>query len=224
MWKHTSLSLLFGCFACGGQEPVLAISELAPTMREQAILALANDPYVTLEELDHGVELDARAARNIVAARPFETYADLDAVPYVGPSALEKLYQYALEYGYMSTYSPRSELPIRDDVRYDEADLIAALEQARIDDANAVLTRAKLRFDDGDRILDFEELAMAASSCREDIYRIAGYRFSESAVARILEAFELEDRLALLAAGTAHDYDANRYLTLRELERARLDL
>jgi len=44
--------------------------------------------------LDDVVGLDRRAAENIVAARPFATVADLDAVSYVGPSALGDLEAY----------------------------------------------------------------------------------------------------------------------------------
>ena len=53
------------------------------------ILRVANT--ATLEQLDDEVPLDARAARNIVAARPFSTLDELDAVPYVGPTALDRM-------------------------------------------------------------------------------------------------------------------------------------
>ena len=98
------------------------------------------------------------------------------------------------------------------------------LEEVRIGDGDAVVTRAKLGVDDGDRILVHGELLSAAYDCRDDIYTVDGFRFAETNVQAILEAFDLEDRLALLAAGTNYDADANRYLALPELERARLDL
>lgn len=53
---------------------------------------------LTEDELDIDVALDARAARNIVAYRangPFLTLEELDAVPWVGPSAFQKLVAYA---------------------------------------------------------------------------------------------------------------------------------
>jgi hypothetical protein len=44
--------------------------------------------------LDDDAGLDSRAAQNIVAARPIKTVADLDAVAYVGATALKKLKAY----------------------------------------------------------------------------------------------------------------------------------
>lgn len=89
--------------------------------RDGATLALVNDPATTVELLDVDVALDRRAAQNIVAARdgadglpgtsddvPFATIAQLDAVPYVGPSALDKLAAYALANGYGATPPPSS--------------------------------------------------------------------------------------------------------------------
>jgi phosphatidylserine/phosphatidylglycerophosphate/cardiolipin synthase-like enzyme len=72
----------------------------AGSAEEVAVLALANDAAVTFELLDDDVALDARAARGIVAGRPFADLAALDAVPYVGKSAFEKLTAYALAHGY----------------------------------------------------------------------------------------------------------------------------
>jgi hypothetical protein len=226
MWKHTSLSLVFVGVACGGEMVSEVAIAPAADVRIQAILGLVNDPSVSADELDHGVKLDSRAATNIVELRPFATIEELDAVPYVGPTAVERLFHYAAQHGYLSAYQPPVEIvmPPRDDVRYEQQILLAVLEDARISDADAVLTRAKLRFDDGDLILTYEELAQAAFDCRTDVYAIEGYRFAESAVRQVMEAFELEDRLALLSAGTSEDADENRYLTLEELERARLRL
>ena len=81
--------------------------------RDAAILALVNDPATTFQILDVDVALDRRAAQNIVAARdgadglagtaddrPFASVAELDAVPYVGPAALDALAVYALANGY----------------------------------------------------------------------------------------------------------------------------
>lgn len=81
--------------------------------REAAILALVNAPETTVAVLDDEVPLDKRAASNIIQHRdgpdgaygtaddqPFKTLAELDAIPYVGKSALDKLASYALANGY----------------------------------------------------------------------------------------------------------------------------
>ena len=80
----------------------------------QLVLKLVNNPTTSYELLDKTVMLDRRAARNIVDYRNgtddtpgnaddkrFDTIQELDAIPYVGRSALEKMKQYAL-----SSYSP----------------------------------------------------------------------------------------------------------------------
>ncbi|MBT3221033.1 MAG: hypothetical protein HN348_18275 [Proteobacteria bacterium] len=70
---------------------------------QDAILDFVNG--ATLEELDDDVGLDVRAAQGIVFHRdgsdttidddnPFDTIEELDAIPYVGPSALERLADY----------------------------------------------------------------------------------------------------------------------------------
>jgi len=74
--------------------------------RDAAILALVNDPATTFALLDDDVALDRRAAENIMAARPFATVAQLDAVAWVGPSALDLLAAYALSHGYGETTTP----------------------------------------------------------------------------------------------------------------------
>ncbi|MCA9605295.1 MAG: proprotein convertase P-domain-containing protein [Myxococcales bacterium] len=72
----------------------------APDGRDAAILAFVNDAATTFEMLDDDVGLDRRAAEGIVASRPFATIAELDAVPWVGATALEKLGEWALAHGY----------------------------------------------------------------------------------------------------------------------------
>ncbi|HEU5060485.1 MAG TPA: phospholipase D-like domain-containing protein [Kofleriaceae bacterium] len=64
-----------------------------------AVLALVNDPAVDVAELDDDAGLHATAAKNIVARRPYDTLAELDAVPFVGPVALAALLDYAKEKG-----------------------------------------------------------------------------------------------------------------------------
>ena len=70
--------------------------------RERAILAVVNDPQITFEKLDDEVGLDRRAARNIIAARPFATLAELDAVSYVADTALQAIFDYAVANGYLN--------------------------------------------------------------------------------------------------------------------------
>lgn len=52
----------------------------------------------TLETLDVAVGLDARAAQQLVAARPFSSVTQMGAVAYVGPTALEALRAYAVQW------------------------------------------------------------------------------------------------------------------------------
>ena len=87
----------------------------------RAVLALVNDTTVNLDILDDDVALNARAARNIIAHRNgpdglvdsgdddfFDTLAELDAVKYVGPYALEQLLAYAVEHGYLDAETGKS--------------------------------------------------------------------------------------------------------------------
>ncbi len=106
-------SLAIGAFACApstGVEPSESTEDDAgdlTTAEAQAILYVVNS--ATVQALDVDAELDARAAKNIVAHRlgpdaspgtadddAFDSIDELDAVPYVGASALEKLRVYAL--------------------------------------------------------------------------------------------------------------------------------
>jgi DNA uptake protein ComE-like DNA-binding protein len=58
-----------------------------------AIMNVANNASLTQLDVDAG--LDSRAAKNIVAARPFANPGDLGNVKYVGASAIEHLRDYA---------------------------------------------------------------------------------------------------------------------------------
>jgi endonuclease I len=67
---------------------------------EDVIITFVND--ASLDELDDDVGLDVRAAYGIVSRReqaPIKTMQELDAVPYVGPSALRALAAYVEEVG-----------------------------------------------------------------------------------------------------------------------------
>ncbi len=93
-------------FNDGGKADGLGITE--GSAAAAAVLDVANT--ATLDELDRsasadGVGLDTRAANGIVATRPFATLAELDAVPFVGPKALEALYNYAIASGRLQSDS-----------------------------------------------------------------------------------------------------------------------
>ncbi|MGH1343517.1 MAG: hypothetical protein ACRBN8_18295 [Nannocystales bacterium] len=85
--------------------------EEGPTQEQfdAGVLLLANT--ATQELLDVDVGLDVRAADGIYERRVgsdglFASIEDLDAVPYVGQSALQKLEDYALANGYVYTEAP----------------------------------------------------------------------------------------------------------------------
>jgi hypothetical protein len=116
--KRTTFSLFAGlAIGVAGCAPSSAVELSESTEDEtdaltsaeaQGILYVVNS--ATVQALDVDAELDSRAAKNIVAHRlgpdaeagtaddnPFGDIAELDAVPQVGASALEKLRVYALE-------------------------------------------------------------------------------------------------------------------------------
>jgi DNA uptake protein ComE-like DNA-binding protein len=63
----------------------------------QAALILDAANTASLLVLDEIVDLDSRAARNIIAARPIGDMEALAAVPYVGKAAITRLLRYALD-------------------------------------------------------------------------------------------------------------------------------
>jgi hypothetical protein len=58
--------------------------------RALGVLQVANEAALEVLDRTDAVGLSRRAAEQIVARRPFATLAELDAVPYVGPVALER--------------------------------------------------------------------------------------------------------------------------------------
>ena len=107
-------------FITGGKEDSNGIEDGSP--EAQGVLRVANE--TSLDVLDNstrqgGVGLDRRAAENIVAYRlgddgltgtsddeRFDTIAELDAVPYVGPVVFAKLLAYADANGYTGEEDP----------------------------------------------------------------------------------------------------------------------
>lgn len=80
----------------------------------EGVLALVNDAETDFALLDDDVALDRRAAANIIARRDgadavfgtdddrlFVSIDELDAVSYVGPSALRRLEEYAQDFGFV---------------------------------------------------------------------------------------------------------------------------
>lgn len=114
-----SALLALGTVACAGDDPLDEefsdfssgkADSLFPdgSPEAQAILALVNDTSVDLEELDIDARLHRTAARNIIAHRDgsdelpgtgdddaYDDLDELDAVPFVGPTALARLLEYA---------------------------------------------------------------------------------------------------------------------------------
>jgi hypothetical protein len=78
--------LLVGCAAVPLAPPSDAPEGARTAADDAAILAVANEEPEDVLDVDVG--LDSRAAANIVAERPFATIAELDAVSWVGESAL----------------------------------------------------------------------------------------------------------------------------------------
>lgn len=96
--------------ACVADGTPVGSSEAASTTSasDAAVLALVDYPDTDDTLLDITIKLDSRAATNVIAVRngpdgvypsaddaPFTTFAALDAIPYVGSSALSKLRSYA---------------------------------------------------------------------------------------------------------------------------------
>lgn len=107
-------ALVFGACADPGADPVDGIDDafgeagkadgvLTPA-EVTGVLAAANT--ATLAELDDAAGLDRRAAEGIVARRPFAELAALDAVPYVGPTALDLLLAFAYDRGLIAETPP----------------------------------------------------------------------------------------------------------------------
>ncbi|MEM6959903.1 MAG: phosphatase domain-containing protein [Myxococcota bacterium] len=93
-------------YSCDEEPPV----DVDPPNRDDgcegdaAVLWSANE--ATLEELDVDAGLDARAAANLIAGRPFADVNAVDAVSYVGGAALAKLQAYGVVFGSCGTIAP----------------------------------------------------------------------------------------------------------------------
>lgn len=93
-------------------DPPVDVESIASGSEVDAVLDLVNT--ATFEELDEAVGLDRRAAQNIVDARDddrIESWDELDAIPQVGPAALEDLADYAMEHS--DGENPRNAITMR---------------------------------------------------------------------------------------------------------------
>jgi hypothetical protein len=103
-------------FVSGGKADG-AVAEGSP--EALGVLAVVN--MLSTDALDDDVGLDSRAAKNITSHRdgatasasdddPFDTLAELDAIPYVGPVAFGKLLDYAHAHGFVAEPTASSTL------------------------------------------------------------------------------------------------------------------
>jgi len=153
------LVLAVGCTVDTGEDESLGLDSATVTTVTEgtpeaaAVLALVNDPVVDQPLLDVDVALDQRAATNIIAHRdgvdgvvgtsdddPFDSIAELDAISYVGESALGKLLAYAQAHGYM----PGTEAPTEDELIYVTLALVndPSVGEAMLDDDVKLDSRA----------------------------------------------------------------------------------
>lgn len=104
MLARIAVAIALATAACATAETAVDDSAAAltdGTAEAFGVLALLNDPRTTEELLDVDVGLDARAARNLIAARPFPSITAVDDVRWVGPAALDRLTAYALDHGWV---------------------------------------------------------------------------------------------------------------------------
>jgi len=102
-------ALVLGACTPPSDEATLQTTQLAlldGTPEGIGVLDFLNDPSTTLAVLDDEVPLNKRTAENLVdalAEGPLNTIAAVDAVPWVGPAALNQLVSYATTQGWVPT-------------------------------------------------------------------------------------------------------------------------
>jgi hypothetical protein len=117
--RATAILAVLTLCACAVSDPESALDDSRPaledgTVEALGILGLLNDPTTTFELLDDAVGLDRRAAANLIAYRngsdgsvgtaddrAFGSVAEIDAVRWVGSSAIAKLVDYATANGWV---------------------------------------------------------------------------------------------------------------------------
>ena len=155
----TSAALLASSWGCTAPTDTdssvraLATKIAEGSAEEAGVLALVNDGSVDRDLLDFDVGLDKRAAKNIVAHRDgvdatpgtadddaYDSIGELDAIPYVGQSALAKLLAYAQTHGYM----PGTTAPTEEEIVFATLALVndPAVDVAELDDTVGLDKRA----------------------------------------------------------------------------------
>jgi len=172
--RLAALALAVSLGACTGLDDVDSLGAgvvLEGSPEAIGILRFLNGPEATVEVLDIDAALDVRAARNIVAHvrgedgvrgtvddDALDTVAELDAVKYVGPSALERLYAYVDSIGGIPNISVEGVVLTASEV---EAILVvangASLEQ--LDDAAALDSRAAKNIVAARPLIDIDALS-----------------------------------------------------------------
>ena len=128
--------------------------EVAGTPDELALLRFLDDATTTVQVLDDQVPLDSRAAKNVIAHRngadglfgtpddnPFDTAAEVDAVSYVGPSAMDAMLDFALAGGWVHDDEIFGTF---DGVAFTMAEARAAVELVNTDTADTLKNTLKL--------------------------------------------------------------------------------
>ena len=135
---HLAAATLLAC-ACsldGAGQAALALEDGTP--EADGVLAMINDAGTTLTVLDIDASLNKRAATNIINHRNgadglfgsadddiIDTIVELDAISYVGDSAIQSLYDYAVTTGWVE---PDADvIGVWDDVPFSAAEIDAVL-------------------------------------------------------------------------------------------------
>jgi hypothetical protein len=146
---------LFATAACTQEDEQSDVAqEVAGTPDELALLRFLNDATTTVSVLDDQVPLDSRAAKNIVAHRAgpdgliatlddnlFDSAAEVDAVPYVGPSAMDAMLDFALAGGWVHDDEVFGTF---DGVAFTMAEARAAVDLVNTDSADTLKNTLKL--------------------------------------------------------------------------------
>jgi DNA uptake protein ComE-like DNA-binding protein len=82
-------------------DPVDAAELIEGTPPAVGLLRLVNDPATTTALLEDEADIASDAAGNLVARRPFDTVAAIDAVPRVGEATLQRLLDFAFAGGFV---------------------------------------------------------------------------------------------------------------------------
>jgi hypothetical protein len=195
-----SLPVLICAFLFLGCDSSLQMDATAPdhqnaraaagSAEEAGILAFLNDASTTFELLDDDVALDRRAAKSITDYRngvdrvqgtsddrTYNTIAQVDARYYVGPAALNRLEDWAIDWGWVPM-NPDDVLGTWDDVTFTVAEAEAVVELANTADPNTLDDNIGLDSRAADSIVD----ARPVSS----VYEISGlYYVGASALSKL---------------------------------------